>query len=96
MSMMIPPDRPDAPKHWITDANGDLVPAVKAYLAGERLTNHQIRLIKSYVWHWVSAPAWKADGGSLEAIRRNVAAIGTQEDLSAAIKAAVEILIDPL
>lgn len=92
---ILPPDHPDAPKYWIYESSGELATAVKTYLAGERLTNHQIRLMRAYLWQWVRSPVWGASG-SLEALRLRVAFIDSREELSQAITHAEALGMDPL
>lgn len=95
MSRLLPPDHPDAPKFWMNETSGELAAAVKTYLAGERLNNHQVRLMRAYLWQWVRSPVW-APSGTLEALRLRVASIDTQQELSAAIDHATEMGMDPL
>jgi hypothetical protein len=93
--MLLPPDHPDAPKYWLHETSGELVPAVHAYLAGERLNEYQIRLVKLYLWQWVRSPVW-GPSGALESLKLRVAAIATSEDIARALKHAVDLGMDPL
>lgn len=92
---LLPPDHPDAPKYWMYEIGGELQPAVKAYLNGERLNDRQLKLMRDYVYLWVSSPVW-AGSGVLEALRLRVAAVKSQEDLDGAIRHAVSAGMDPL
>lgn len=74
---------------------GVLAPVVKAYLAGEPLTIRQIALMRAYLYQWVASPVW-GPSGALEALRLRVAAIETADHVRAAIRAGLDIGIDPL
>lgn len=92
---LLSPDHPDAPKYWMYETGGVLSYAVRAYLAGRALRLDQIDLMRAYLWQWVKSPVW-APSGVLEALRLRVAAIESEEDIRAAIEAAVALGMDPL
>lgn len=92
---MLPIDHPDAPKYWMAESSGVLKPVVHELLHGGDLDANEIRLMKAYLWQWVSSPAW-APSGMLEALRLRVMMIQTTDDIHDAIRAAVNMEMDPL
>ena len=93
---MFPIDHPDAPKYWMAESSGVLKPVVhKLVLHGEDLDANEIHLMQAYLWQWVSSPLWPPSG-MLELLRLRVMMIATTEDVRDAIRAAVNMEMDPL
>lgn len=95
METILDPSDPRAPKYWRYETSGILAPTIEAYLNGKPLTIRQIALMRAYLYQWVASPVW-GPSGVLEVLRIRVAAIKTVEDIRAAIRAGLEIGIDPL
>jgi hypothetical protein len=93
--MTLPPNHPDAPKYWLFETSGALVPVVRKYLESQALTDSEIAAMRAYLWQWVKSPVW-GPSGLLEALRLRVAAIQTAEDINAALLAAEALGMDPL
>jgi hypothetical protein len=77
------------------ETSGVLRQPVAALLHGDPLSDHDIGLLRAYLWQWVKSPVW-APSGMLEALRLRVAAIRNQEDVRACVAAAVEMGMEPL
>ena len=78
------------------EQSGVLKPVVMKYLKDDMpLSQPQIRIMRDYLYQWVSSPVW-APSGMLEAIRLRVAAIKTQADIDGALNAMMHIGMDPL
>lgn len=92
---MLDPSHPLAPKYWMWEQSGALVPIVKAYLDGKPLTLREVRIMRAYLLQWVSSPVW-GPSNELDALRARVSAIQTEDHVRAAIRAGLAIGIDPL
>lgn len=92
---LLPPDHPNAPKHWQQETSGALKSVVWAYLTHERLTLYQIALLRAYLKQWVYSPVWKGST-ELDGLREQVTEATTQRDLDCCIELAVHMGLDPL
>lgn len=92
---LLPPDHPDAPKYWMYEASGVLQPVIKKYLRGENLDAAEIKLMRAYLFQWVSSPVW-GPSGLLEILRLRAATIETQDHIERTIAGAVGLGMDPL
>jgi len=101
---ILPPDDPRAPKYWMHETTGILKPVVNAYLKGERIDRIQIAIMRKYLEQWFDSPVWAPGWGAesaaamfkLEALRRQVHAIQSREDIEAVLRDALDLGIDPL
>ncbi|MBW4598714.1 MAG: hypothetical protein KME29_03770 [Calothrix sp. FI2-JRJ7] len=91
------------PLYWRDEQSGQLENAIFAYL--EFVTKHatvppnetQIFLIRYYFEHYIMAPCWQDDGnGTLTRLREDTKNINSVEAISAWLKLASEIALDPL
>lgn len=92
---MLDPSDPLAPKYWMYEQSGALVPVVKAYIDGKPLSVRDVRIMRAYLLQWFSSPVW-GQSNELNALRARVSAIETADHVRAAIRAGLEIGIDPL
>ncbi|HEY1242197.1 MAG TPA: hypothetical protein VGF16_16650 [Bryobacteraceae bacterium] len=97
---MIPADDPRAPKYWVNESSGVLVPVVEKYLRGEPLDANQLGIMRAYLRQWVQSPAWDQNphGGrdELNRLRGRVSAIDNMRRLDEWIDDAVKFGMDPL
>ena len=99
---LLPPDDPRAPKYWMWETTGKLKPAVRAYLAGQRLDPFQIAIMRRYLAQWLASPVWRpgkpdAQGVTpLARLRERADFISTNDDVREVIEAAVDLGADPL
>jgi hypothetical protein len=99
---MLPADHPHAPKFWMNETGGKLVPAMERYLKGDPAETDDIHLIRAYLRQWIDSPVWAAgiDGetrDTLSELRRKVREIRIRTDIDEWLENALEQLaIDPL
>jgi hypothetical protein len=98
---LIPPDHPDAPRYWMYETGGKLVPAMERYLKGELAEPDDVNLIRAYLRQWIDSPVW--DGGaegetrtSLDHLRRTVRQIASRAAVDMWLESALDLAIDPL
>lgn len=96
-----PPDHPQAPKYWMHEVGGKLVPAMKRYLSEETPSLRDVDLIRAYLRQWIDSPVW--DHGNeaemqrdLDELRRKVRELRTVSDIALWVEDALELGIDPL
>ena len=95
--ILLPPDDPRAPKFWLHETTGVLKPVVRAYLTGHALDSVQIGLMRAYLEQWFDSPVWgNRNWTEIDAIRRRVHAITSNEDIRGILKDALDLGIDPL
>jgi hypothetical protein len=104
---LIPPDHPDAPKYWMYETGGKLVPAMERYLKGEPAEPDDVNLIRAYLRQWIDSPVWDdgvdlgipadpIEGVTLDDLRRKVREIRTRLDIDVWLADALDLAIDPL
>jgi hypothetical protein len=98
---LIPPDHPDAPKYWMYETGGKLVPAMERYLKDEPAEPDDVNLIRAYLRQWIDSPVWAAGIESetrdrLSELRRNVREIRNRHDINIWLEFAANLAIDPL
>jgi hypothetical protein len=100
--ILLPPDHPQAPKYWMNETGGRLIPAVRRYLADEPVEPGDTDLIRAYLRQWIDSPVWDAgpvDGGGhteLAKLRMEVRELRNRADITAWLEHALELAIDPL
>lgn len=97
---LLPPDHPQAPKYWMNETGGKLVPAIERYLKGTPADADDVNLIRAYLRQWIDSPVWN-DGDDqarddLSELRRKVREIRTRLDIDQWLEAANDLAIDPL
>lgn len=95
----MPTDYPGGmPYYWVHEQTGHLREAILAYITPEvSPSEDQLCLMREYLEHYINAPAWQDDDrGTLAELRRRVTALKTPEDISAWLKTASKIYLDPL
>jgi hypothetical protein len=80
------------PGYWRDETSGLLAPAVWRYLRGESLTSHDLSLLRAYLMQWMTGPF---QGESVDALRRQIAVIQTEDDLAHWVSWALDEGIDP-
>ena len=100
---MLPADHPHAPKFWMNETGGKLIPAVRRYLADERAEPGDADLLRAYLRQWIDSPVWDSgatdltDGQTeLAKLRKAVREIRTRHDVNAWLHDALNVGIDPL
>jgi hypothetical protein len=98
---LLPPDHPQAPKYWMYEVSGKLVPAIKRYLEGTRAFPDDVNLIRAYLRQWIDSPVWEdgAEGetrSALDDLRRKARELRTIDDITAWVEDALNLGIDPL
>ena len=98
---LLPPDHPQAPKYWIDEVSGKLVPAMKRYLEGTRAFPDDVNLIRAYLRQWIDSPVWDSGVDSetrnaLDELRRKARELRTISDITAWVEQASDLGIDPL
>jgi len=97
------PGSDEAPKYWMHQTGGHLVPAVERYLSGDELTIRDIALIQSYLRQWIDSPVWEFNPyltpqgrfelATLRTLAKNAL---TKHDLDRIVRLAVDLGLDPL
>jgi hypothetical protein len=94
---LLPPDHPQAPKYWMNETGGKLVPAIERYLKGLPPDADDVNLIRAYLRQWIDSPVWDAqDRTELDELRRTVRQIGSRLAIDQWIEDALNLSIDPL
>ena len=98
---LLPPDHPQAPKYWMNETGGKLVPAMERYLKGKPADPDDVSLIRAYLRQWIDSPVWDegAEGESrttLDELRRTVRQIGSRIAIDQWLEDASDLAIDPL
>jgi len=103
MANLPDPASPEAPKYWMYEQGGELVPAVERYLRQEELSIRDIILIRAYLRQWVDSPVWDmnptltAEGKTaLNNLRGKVLASRTKHQIDECIWMATRMGMDPL
>jgi len=85
------------------DTNGSLSPAawvaIKAYFAGEMMTDEQISVVRLYLKQWIDSPHWSDGSWSsdlLPVLRAWVNDISSRESIRRWLEAASKIGLVPL
>jgi hypothetical protein len=100
--ILLPPDHPQAPKYWMNETGGRLIPAVRRYLADEPVEPGDTDLIRAYLRQWIDSPVWDAgpvdaDGPTeLAKLRKEVRELRNRADITAWLEHALDLAIDPL
>jgi hypothetical protein len=97
-------DDPRAPKYWMHETGGELVPAVQQFLeAREPLTIRQLSLLRAYFVQWIDSPVWDQnptlDGPGrqeLALLRHTARRIDSEHSARAWSRAAFTAGLDPL
>jgi hypothetical protein len=91
------------PGYWMDETGGELVPAVKRYLQGYRLSSRDIALIAAYLRQWIESPVWDQNPHMSEEGRAELARLRelarvllNQPTIDAWLSLAVEFGVDPL
>jgi hypothetical protein len=78
------PDDPRAPKYWMHETGGELVPAIGRLMKGAPLAPRDIAVIRAYVRQWINSPVWDmnahagaADAAALAMLRQAVDGLTT-------------------
>src|SRR5262245_19430402 len=97
------PDSWDAPKYWMYETGGLLVPAVERYLRDEPAQPMDEALIVAYLRQWIGSPVWSHNphmdaesGRKLFELRARVGTLRTRQDIGQWLHDALDIGIDPL
>ncbi len=98
---LLPPDHPQAPKYWMHEVGGNLVPAMKRYLEGTRAFPDDVNLIRAYLRQWIDSPVWvggveSETRNALDELRRKARELRTISDITTWIEQALDLGIDPL
>jgi len=98
---LLPPDHPQAPKYWMHEAGGKLVPAMKRYLDAYDPEPGDILLIRAYLKQWIDSPVWDGDIGDetradLAGLRAEVRELRSSGDITMWLDQALGLGIDPL
>jgi|KBSSwiS6_1023812.scaffolds.fasta_scaffold226180_1 hypothetical protein len=98
---LLPPGHPQAPKYWMYEVGGKLVPAIKRYLEGTRPFPDDVNLIRAYLIQWIASPVW--NGGvddetrsDLTRLRSEVRTLRSTGEITKWLADALDIGIDPL
>jgi len=94
---------PKPPAHWKDDAGEQLAPAITRYLKGERLSSHEIGVIRAYLVQWIDSPIWDqtkdmhdAGRAELAELRRAAVKITNRQAIDEWIEVATDWGMDPL
>lgn len=97
------PGDPDAPKYWLHNTDGVLVPAVNRLIKGYPLSVADIGAIRAYLRQWIWSPVWDKnptldDAGAerLGAFRESLDRLATAPEINHWIRALVDEGMDPL
>jgi hypothetical protein len=82
----------NVPFYWMNETSGVLRPAVKAYLAGEPMTDDQIAAMREYLRQWIAAPGWV----NAELLRLDVDLLFNRQAIASWLDCALKLGIDPL
>jgi hypothetical protein len=98
IKMLLDPSHPDAPKYWIYEMSGVLVPAVEAYFNRESMTTMQVAAMRAYLRQWIMSPVWDAHTpeAALALLRAGINQLQGREDIDWWLKIALAECIDPL
>lgn len=88
------------PGYWRDETSGVVADAVKAYLGGGELTEHQTRIMRLYLGQCINAPIWdqNPEGASpeLAGLRDSIGSLTNRAQIARWINRALDIGIDPL
>jgi hypothetical protein len=97
------PDNPLAPKYWINETGGELVPAIQRYMKREPLSGHDVYLIRAYLRQWIGSPVWLMNPGLTDEIRQQILDLRTRatniltwKHIKEWIDKAIDLGMDPL
>ena len=94
--------KPARPDYWANETGGLLVPAIRRYLNGQPLSDHDVILIRTYIQQWIGSQVWDnnphMDAGREQLARlRDLARFLTdRKAITAWIAMAVDFGVDPL
>lgn len=91
---MLSRDDPAAPKYWMYESSGVLMPTVAKYLRGERLGELDIPIMRAYLRQWIMSPVWSGEG--VDELRRAIDGILDHDAVNRWLMDAEHIGIDPL
>ena len=98
MTGLLPPDHPHAPKYWMYETGGKLVPAMQRFIEGRPAEPDDINLIRAYLAQWINSPLW--DGGpyaeTLDDLRIKVHELHNRHQVDIWLDLALDLGIDPL
>ncbi len=94
---------PKPPGHWKDEGGEQFAPAITRYLKRERLSNHEVGLIRAYLVQWIDSPVWDQsavmqDAGRTELaeLRRAAAKITNRKAIDEWIEVATDWGMNPL
>jgi hypothetical protein len=93
MNTRLPPDHPQAPKFWMAETSGVLLPSVERFLLGKDLDSQDIANLRAYIRQWIFSPVW--EGPDIDSLRDMVDSITSKAQLHLWVKRALEEGIDP-
>ena len=97
------PGDPDAPKYWLHNTDGVLVPAVNRLIKGFPLSVQDTGAIRAYLRQWIWSPVWErnpkmdaAGFARLAELRESVGGLETAPEINHWIRLVVDEGMDPL
>jgi len=103
MTELLPPDHPQAPKYWMLETGGKLVPAMKRYLSDEKSEPGDVDLIRAYLVQWIYSSVWDdapmmddAGRAELKELRLGAHKLTNRRQIEHWIEVATDWGMDPL